>query len=317
MKRREFLEKTAGLCTALWLGPNLIETGRVKANPQAAKLIHIRTGLEKQTKLNQEYFWFEVLLSNQCEIVKTQTGNELSFFIKNCQLGDVEKEMKYTNPYVRQSEIRTVEGQDLLLRLIRTNTVAEVRYALIPSVLFSGKFRLRIEIGTFAHSKAITEKDLAIQENNLVFGPLETRAETTFIVIHHTALSETESSAEAVHQLHIRRGWSGIGYHYVIRKDGTIERGRPRDTVGAHTYQHNWQSIGIVLTGNFDEDEPTSIQLEKAALLVAALCNLYSIRPDEKHVFGHRNFNSTSCPGEHLYRKLPQVRSKAMEYVKA
>jgi hypothetical protein len=45
-----------------------------------------------------------------------------------------------------------------------------------------------------------------------------------------------DASAEQIHGWHLGNGWAGIGYHYVIRKDGTIERGRPEWAIGSHAY---------------------------------------------------------------------------------
>ena len=57
-------------------------------------------------------------------------------------------------------------------------------------------------------------------------------------------------------------GGTCIGYHYVIRKDGTVEQGRPHWTVGAHAYMQNSHTIGIHVCGNFEIGEPTSEQIE-------------------------------------------------------
>ena len=174
---------------------------------------------------------------------------------------------------------------------------------------------LRIEVGSFSGPTAIKEKNLGIQETNLAFGPLETRALTDLIVIHHVGMADVDVSAAEIHRMHLANGWSGIGYHYVIHKNGMIERGRPRDTVGAHTYNYNGSSIGIVLDGNFEDSMPTDAQLERAAMLVAALCHIYNICPDDNNLLGHRDLNSTLCPGGNLYIQLPQVRNKALAYL--
>ena len=77
-------------------------------------------------------------------------------------------------------------------------------------------------------------RNVQIEETYLGFYELENRMLTDQLVIHHIGGDcDRDVSAEEVHQWHINRGWSGIGYHFLIRKDGTIERGRPIDTVGA------------------------------------------------------------------------------------
>lgn len=70
------------------------------------------------------------------------------------------------------------------------------------------------------------------------------------------------SSAAEIDASHKGQGWTCIGYHYVIRKDGTVEQGRPHWTVGAHAYMQNSHTIGIHVCGNFEIGEPTSEQIE-------------------------------------------------------
>lgn len=56
-------------------------------------------------------------------------------------------------------------------------------------------------------------------------------------------------TAEDIHLWHKQRGWSGIGYHFVIREDAVLERGRPTYWKGAHVSGHNHESLGIMLFG--------------------------------------------------------------------
>ena len=156
---------------------------------------------------------------------------------------------------------------------------------------------------------------LKIKETNLQFSTLKSRLKTNLIVIHHVGGIDDDVSAEEIHKWHLANGWAGIGYHYVIRKDGTIERGRPLDAIGAHTYGYNKTSIGINLVGNFEVSTPKPEQIESAACLIATLCNRYKLTPNKSTVRGHRDFNATLCPGENLYSKLQDIRRKAFIYV--
>lgn len=73
--------------------------------------------------------------------------------------------------------------------------------------------------------------------------------EITETVIHWTAnyIDQAHIGAEDVHEWHLDRGWNGCGYHYIIKRDGSIQRGRPINIVGAHAndFGHNIYSIGI------------------------------------------------------------------------
>ena len=76
----------------------------------------------------------------------------------------------------------------------------------------------------------------------------------TEVVVHWTGTYiDQDIGAEDVHSWHQARGWSGCGYHYIIRRDGTIERGRPINYTGAHAKAngHNNQSIGVSFVGGY------------------------------------------------------------------
>ncbi len=99
--------------------------------------------------------------------------------------------------------------------------------------------------------------------------PLSPRKYTDKVVFHHSAGNDV--SAETIHQWHRDRQsnngsfWSGIGYHFVIRADGTIEEGRPIDMYGAHAgTTANGSSVGVCLTGHLDQSQPTEEQIQSA-----------------------------------------------------
>lgn len=139
-----------------------------------------------------------------------------------------------------------------------------------------------------------------VVETNLDFSSLSERSYTDQVVIHHTGCNDIDASAEQIHGWHINNGWSGIGYHYVIRKDGTIERGRPEWAIGSHAYGENNHTIGIHLSGDFEQAEPTQEQIEKCALLIADICERYSLPIDGSTIVGHGELMATSCPGKNL-----------------
>lgn len=156
---------------------------------------------------------------------------------------------------------------------------------------------------------AAPSEGLAIEETNFHFTePLLVRPKTDMIVIHHVGIPDGDTSAVAIHRAHLANGWAGIGYHYVIRKNGVIERGRPLAVVGAHAYGENYHTVGINVTGNFDKEVPTDAQMKSLTELVTALCRIYHIDPGPATIVGHRDVNSTDCPGKNLYRLLPQLR---------
>lgn len=158
-------------------------------------------------------------------------------------------------------------------------------------------------------------QEVAIKNYGLKFNSLTNRPKTDLIVIHHTGNPKDDDlSAKEIHQSHLNLGWAGIGYHYVIRKDGTIEEGRPHWTIGSHAYGENSRSIGIHFSGNFEIKSPTSEQIESGALLLAKLGLDYGLVLDKQHVVGHRDLMATACPGKNLYALLQTLRGKGIWY---
>ncbi len=159
-------------------------------------------------------------------------------------------------------------------------------------------------------------KRVAVKETYLAFvQELEKRRETDYLVVHHTASAGDIGAAE-IHEEHKANGWAGCGYHYVIRFDGTVERGRPRDTVGAHAFGVNDRSIGIALSGNFMTTEPTDAQITSLENLLADLCDLYCL--NQTNIIGHRDVavmlqdsaDATACPGDRLYERMDEIRQR-------
>ncbi len=125
-------------------------------------------------------------------------------------------------------------------------------------------------------------------------GSLTRRTKTEMIVLHHAAAKSC--TPQQVHQWHLNNGWSGIGYHFFVRKDGQIYRGRPENVIGAHATGYNSKSIGICFEGDYTRDNMPKAQLEAGQELVAYLKNKYGITK----VKGHRDLMATSCPGKNF-----------------
>lgn len=160
-----------------------------------------------------------------------------------------------------------------------------------------------------------------IKDYELGFGYLNPRHATDMIVIHHTGNTDEygnaiddDLSAEEIHEIHKGMGWSGIGYHFVVRKDGTIEQGRDMDVQGAHAQGENWHTIGIHVCSNFEEFFPTPQQIESVSYLVGWLAEYYGIECTADNVVGHRDLMATACPGQNLYAMLQDIRGKAIWY---
>lgn len=133
---------------------------------------------------------------------------------------------------------------------------------------------------------------MEIIETNLQFKDMSTRKSTERIILHHAAAQYC--SAEDIHRWHLNNGWSGAGYHFLVRKDGKVYRLRPEDKVGAHAYGANYNSIGICFEGNYMEEDMQTEQVKAGKELVAYLKNKYNITTVQRH----KDVCSTNCPGD-------------------
>ena len=119
------------------------------------------------------------------------------------------------------------------------------------------------------------------------------------IILHCSATREGKDfSADTIRDWHVNgRGWSDIGYHWVIRLDGSIEVGRPLEKSGAHTKGHNKDSVGVCYIGGCDADgkpkDTMNAEQEKAwRMIVLSLRTLYG----DLTIHGHNEFANKACP---------------------
>lgn len=130
------------------------------------------------------------------------------------------------------------------------------------------------------------------------------------IIVHCTATREgAPISLDTVRRWHLERGWSDIGYHYLILLDGTIEVGRPEEIQGAHVRGYNRDSIGVSYVGGLDRNltpKDTRTQDQKDSLH-NLLSNLMASYKDAT-LHGHNEFSNKACPSFEV--------SKEYDYIK-
>lgn len=118
------------------------------------------------------------------------------------------------------------------------------------------------------------------------------------IIVHCTATpAGRQHSAADIDRWHRARGFARIGYHYVVRLDGTVEAGRPEESVGAHCLGHNAHSIGVVYVGGTDASGcPTDTRTPRQREALLRL--LYDLRQryPGAEIRGHRDFAAKACP---------------------
>ncbi len=149
------------------------------------------------------------------------------------------------------------------------------------------------------------------------------------MAIHHTFTppgtgGSIEARVRSIQAYHMdTRGWCDVGYHYLVGDDGRIFEGRPAAYIGAHVSNHNTGNIGVSFVGCFQTGEcdsigamtPSTAALNATRNLLAALSDQHGIPLSTSAVKGHMQHSgaSTSCPGDRLLGRIPELLSGAAE----
>lgn len=122
------------------------------------------------------------------------------------------------------------------------------------------------------------------------------------IVVHCAATTpDMDVGVKEIREWHLKRGFADVGYHYVIRRDGSIEKGRPDNIAGAHVEGYNRFSLGVCLVGGcrreggklVTENNFTPYQMDVLAELLKQLQGKYG----QVEICGHRDLNKgKDCP---------------------
>ncbi|MCB5165037.1 peptidoglycan-binding protein [Streptomyces bambusae] len=146
------------------------------------------------------------------------------------------------------------------------------------------------------------------------------------IIVHHTATANLAefgqnravALARAMQTYQMDTGgWIDTGQHFTLSRGAFVTEGRheslaalrdgDRMVEGAHCSGQNTVAIGIENEGTYTSEVPPAEQYAALVALCAHICRQYGIRPYQ--IYGHRDFNSTQCPGDRLYALLPQLRA--------
>lgn len=119
------------------------------------------------------------------------------------------------------------------------------------------------------------------------------------IIVHCSATPEGKDFTVAdIKKWHIARDFSDVGYHYVIYRDGSINKGRDESKIGAHCPGHNSYSIGVCYIGGCASDgktpKDTRTDAQKKAL-IELLRELKGKYPKAK-IYPHYKFAAKACP---------------------
>lgn len=144
------------------------------------------------------------------------------------------------------------------------------------------------------------------------------------IIIHCTATRPdwwTGTSAEVktneVRNWHTSKGWSDIGYHYLIDRDGTVVTGRPLDRTGAHVKGHNTGTVGISLFGGFGGSAGDSFAdnftEDQERALLDLIAKLKADHPSITKISGHNQYAAKACPCFSVPAWLKKAQSPKMK----
>lgn len=125
-------------------------------------------------------------------------------------------------------------------------------------------------------------------------GGLSRRSKTARIIVHHAEASE--ATPQKIHSWHLNNGWAGAGYHYYVRKDGTVYSMRPEWAIGSHAKGSNSDSIGVCFEGDYMTEEMPKTQLWAGRDLIAWLKAEYGIDTVQRH----KDVCATNCPGDNF-----------------
>jgi N-acetylmuramoyl-L-alanine amidase-like protein/VCBS repeat protein len=152
--------------------------------------------------------------------------------------------------------------------------------------------------------------------------------------VHHTVNANDYSRDEvpgiirSIYAYHTKsRGWSDIGYNYLVDRFGRIWEGRfggiDRPVVGAHTLDYNDYAFAMSAIGNYETKQPTGAMVEAYGALFAWKLSLHGVDASSPSqvvgarsfpaINGHRDAASTACPGRYLYARLGDIRRLAAE----
>jgi hypothetical protein len=151
-------------------------------------------------------------------------------------------------------------------------------------------------------------------------------AKPDHLVVHHTASANStdlsrghaDQLSRSIQNLHMdTNGWDDTGQQLTISRGGYVMEGRNRslqaigqgkNVLGAQTASHNSHTLGIENEGTYTSATPPAPLWEALVATLAWLCDVYGLDPHAA-IVGHRDYNSTQCPGDVLYARLPELRN--------
>lgn len=136
-----------------------------------------------------------------------------------------------------------------------------------------------------------------------------------YIVLHYSATyPDQDMDVNDIRRMHLARDFNDVGYHYVIKRDGTIQKGRPDSVVGAHVKGQNTGSLGICCIGGLDRATGPNVGVDnrtdaQKTATINLVNDLLAGHPGAQLV-GHRDLAATQCPGFDVRSWWAQVKDR-------
>lgn len=141
-------------------------------------------------------------------------------------------------------------------------------------------------------------------------GSVQNRRKITEVIVHCSATPEGNDFTVAdIRRWHLQRGFSDIGYHWCVYRDGSINKGRDESIIGAHCTSHNSHSIGVCYIGGLASDNKTPKDTrtpEQKTALLKLLKELKGRYPTAT-IRSHRDFAPKACPSFDATKEYKQL----------
>lgn len=136
------------------------------------------------------------------------------------------------------------------------------------------------------------------EEEMALPNPKYIRPKTDIIFVHCAATPpHMDIGAEDIRRWHKEKGWRDIGYHDVIRRNGSVEQGRHYEETGAHVKGYNSRSIGVCLVGGVDEDgKPENNFTDAQFKSLRRVIRFYKTKYPSAVIMGHNEVSDKACP---------------------
>ena len=243
---------------------------------------------------------------------------------------------------VRRLEARVVSGDARNVELIAIDTENGPRRLTTAPLPSASASLANAKVGNPPIiTRAEWGADESLRSGTSSFAPLKK------LVVHHTDTVNNDpnpaSTVRAVYAFHTKgRGWSDIGYNFLVDAQGRVYEGRwarnyatgevhngedstGRGVIGAHAEGANTGSVGVALLGNFTSTVPTNAAINGLQHTLAWKADRHDIDPagssdfnglvNLPNISGHRDTKSTSCPGDVLWGRLPNIRQQVQHIV--